>query len=79
MAEFAEHCANGDRFLSIDIGGANFGLGGRSHGVRYDFRHGVTGSIELQERYGRLCRIRRAVIEKIMVTGAASCAGCVKL
>ena len=79
MVKFAEQCANGDGFLSIDIGGANFGLGGRSHGVRYDFRNGVNGSIELRERYGRLCRIRRAVAEKIMAPSAASCAGRGKL
>ena len=37
MAEFAEQCADGDGFLSIDIGGADLDFGGRSHDVGHDF------------------------------------------
>ena len=79
VAEFAEQCVYGDDFMSIDIGGADFGFGGRSHDVGHDFRYGVNGSIEARARFWRLCRIRRAIAEKIMATGAASCAGCGKV
>ena len=75
MAKFAEQCAVGEGFLSIDIGGADLGFGGRSHDIGHDFRHGVDGSIEPRESSGRICRIRRAVAERIMATGAASGAG----
>ena len=64
MAEFSEQCADGDGFLSIDIGGANFGLGGRYHDVGHDFGHGVNGSIEPQASSERLFRIGRTVAEK---------------
>ena len=75
MAEFAEKCEDGDRFLYIDIGGANFGFSGQSHDVGHDFRHGVNGSIKPQASSRRLFRISRAVVEKIMATGTASGAG----
>ena len=71
VAKFAEQCKDGSGFLSIDICGANFGFGVRSHDVGHDFRHGVNGSIETQASSARICRIRRAVAEKIMATGAA--------
>ena len=58
VAEFAEQCADGGGFLSIDIGGADFGFGGRSHDVGHYFGHGVNGSIEPRASSGRLCRIR---------------------
>ena len=79
MAEFSEQCADGDGFLSIDIGGANFGLGGRYHDVGHDFGHGVNGSIEPQASSGRLCQIRRALAEKILATSAVSDTGCGKV
>ena len=64
-----------DGFLSIDIDGADFGFGGRSHDVGHDFGHSVNGSIEPRASSGRLCRIGRAVAEKIISTGAASGTG----
>ena len=45
VAEFPEQCADGGGFLSIDIGGADFGFSGRSHDVGHDFGHGVNGSL----------------------------------
>ena len=54
VAEFAEQRADGDGFLSIDIGGANFGFGGRSHDVGHDFGHSVNGSIEPRASSGRI-------------------------
>ena len=75
VAEFAEQCADGEGFLSIDIGGADFGFSGRSHDFGNDFGHGVNGYIELRESSGGLCRIRRTVAEKIMATGAAAGTG----
>ena len=75
VAKFAEQCADGDGFLFIDIGGADFGFGGWSHDVIHDFRHGVNGSIEPRLPFGRLFRIMQAVAEKIMATGTALCAG----
>ena len=71
VAEFAEQCADGDSFLSIDIGGEYFGFGVQSHDVGNDFRHGVNGSIEPRESSGGICWIRQAVADKIMATGAA--------
>ena len=79
VTEFAEQCADGDGFLSIDIVGADFGFGGRSHDVGHDFGHGVNWSIGPWASYGRLCRIRRTVTEKIMATGAAAGTGCRKV
>ena len=79
VAKFAEQCADDDGFLSIDIGGADFGLGDRSHEIGHDFGHGVNGSIEPRASYGRLCRISRMVTEKIMATGAAAGTGCGKV
>ena len=35
----------------------------------------MNGSIEPWARFGGMCQIRRAIAEKIMATGAASCAG----
>ena len=70
-----EQCADGDDFLSIDIGGADFGFCGRYHDVGHDFGHGVNRYIEPRSCFGRLCRIWRAVAEKIMATGAALCEG----
>ena len=75
MAEFANQCADGDGFLSIDIGGANFSFGSRSHNVGHDFGHGVNGYIEPQASSRRLCRIGRAVADKIMATGGDLVAG----
>ena len=75
MAEFAEECADGYGFLSIDIGGADFGFGGRSHNVGHDFGYSMNGSIEPQASSGRLCQIERTVAEKIMATGETSGAG----
>ena len=46
MAKCLEQCAYGEGFLSIDIGGANFGFGGQSHDVGHDYRHSANGSIE---------------------------------
>ena len=57
MAKLTDQCADGDGFLYIDIGGANFGFGGRSHDGGHDFRYSVNQSIELRARFGRLCRI----------------------
>ena len=57
VAKFAEQCADGDGFLSIDIGGANFGFCGRYHDVVHDFGHSVNGSIEPRDISGRFCRI----------------------
>ena len=57
VAEFTEQCSNGGVFLSIDIGGADFGFGGRSHDVEHNFGHGVHRSIEPRASSGRLCRI----------------------
>ena len=57
MAKFAEQCADQDVFLSIDIGGADFGFIGISHDVGHDFGHGVNDSIEPLARSGRLCWI----------------------
>jgi hypothetical protein len=37
---------NGDCFLGIDVGGANFGFGGRSHYIAHDFADGVDGAVE---------------------------------
>ena len=74
-----EQYADGDGFLSIDIGGDDFGFSGQSHDVGHNFRHGVNGSIDPQSRFVRLCRIRRAVAEKIMATGAGLCAWCGKV
>ena len=55
VAEFTEQCADKEVFLSIDIGGANFGFSGRSHDVRHNFGHGVNGSIEPRASSGRIC------------------------
>ena len=79
MAELAEQCADGDGFLSIDIGGTDFGFSGRSHDVGHDFGHGVNRSIEMQASSGRIFRIRQTVAEKIMATGAALGTGCGKV
>ena len=79
MAKLAEQCADGDGFLYIDIGGADFGFGGRSHDVGHGFVHGVKGSIEPWASSGRLCRIGRTVAEKIMATGASAGTGCGKV
>ena len=79
VAKFAEQCANEYGFLSIDIGGTDFGFGGRSHDVGHDFGHGVNGSIEPLASAGRICRIGRTVAEKIMATGAAAGTGCGKV
>ena len=79
MANFAEQCEDGDGFLSIDIGVTDFGFGGKSHDVGHDFRHGLNRSIETRAHFGRLCRIRRAVAEKIITPGAALCTGCRKV
>ena len=78
-AEFADQCADGDGFLSIDIGGADFGFGGRSHNVGHDFGYSMNGSIEPWASYGRLCWIGRTVAEKIIATGAAAGTGCGKV
>ena len=61
MAEFVEKCTDGDGFLSIDIGGADFGFVGKYHDVGHDFGHGVNGSIEPRASSGRLCWIGRTV------------------
>ena len=58
VAEFTDQCADGDRFLSIDIGDADFGFCSQSHDVGPGFRHGVNGSIDPEACFGRLCRIR---------------------
>ena len=70
--EFADQCANGYGSLSIDICGANFVFGGRSHDIGHYFGNGVNGSIEPQASSGRLFRIGRTVAEKIMATGTAA-------
>ena len=75
VAKFAEHCADGDGSLSIDICGVNFGFGVRSHDVGHDFGHGMNESIDPRASSGRLCRIRRTVSDKIMATGAAAGTG----
>ena len=75
MAELAEQCADGDDYLFIDTGGADFGLGSRSYDIGHDFGHGVNGSIKPWASSGRLCRIGQTVSEKIMATVAASDAG----
>ena len=64
LAEFAEQCADGDGFLSIDIDGTNFGFGDRSHDVGHDFVHSVDGSIEPRASSWRFCRIGQTVAEK---------------
>ena len=45
VAKFLEQCAYGDGFLSIDIGGAEFGFGRRSNDIGHDFGHSVNGPI----------------------------------
>ena len=57
MSELAEQCADGDGFLSIGIGGDDFGFGGTFHDVGHDFGQGVNGSVEPQASAWRLCRI----------------------
>ena len=79
MAEFVDQCVDWDSYLSIDIGGANFGFGGRSHDVGHDFGHGVNESIEPRVISGRQCWIGRTVAEKIMATDAAGGTGCGKV
>ena len=79
VAKFADHCGDGDGFLCIDIGGADFGFGGKSHDVGHDFGHGVNGSIEPWESSGRHCQIGRTVAEKIMANGTATGTGCGKV
>ena len=79
MAEFAEKCANGDSFLSIDITGADFGFGGRYHDVGNNFGHGVNGSIEPRASSGSIFWIERTVTKKIMATGPAVGTGCRKV
>ena len=69
MAKFAEQCVDGYGFLTIDIGGADFGLGGRSHDVGHDFGHNVNVGIEPRASSGVIFWIGRAVTEKIMATG----------
>ena len=73
-----EQCADGDGFLSIDIGGADFGFGSRSHDVGHDFGHGMNRYIESRESAGGLYRIGRAVADKIMATSAGAGMGCGK-
>ena len=75
VSEFAEQCADGDRFLSIDIGSADFGFVGRSHDVGHDFGYGVNRYIKPQASAGRLFWIWRTVAEKIMANGAAAGTG----
>ena len=79
MFKLADYCADGDGFLSIDIGGANFGFGSRSHNVGHDFGHGVNESIEPRVISGRQCWIGRTVAEKIMAPGTAAGTGCGKV
>ena len=69
---FKEQGLYRDGLLAVDVGGSDFGFGGRTHHVGHDLGNGVDGAVEARTGGWWLGHIRASVSKEIIPTSAAA-------